>query len=270
MTDAPSPLATPLPWNLVAEGYAQDVMPLFEVFARDALVRLGGARGRSLADVACGPGTLAVLAAREGATVRALDFSPAMIALLQARAAAESLTIAAEVGDGMALPWPDASVDAAASLFGLMFFPDRDRGFRELVRVLRPGGRAVVTSWVPAARIPLLETLFRLLGELTGAPPSPARVLPLTTAQDCAREMSAAGFSDVDVTEVSASDTAATTAALVASMSRSNAPVALLRERSGAAWPAMERRLYDGIDAAFGPGPHTLTMIANVATGTRA
>ncbi|MBX7081385.1 MAG: methyltransferase domain-containing protein [Nannocystaceae bacterium] len=270
MTDAPSPLATPLPWNLVAEGYAQDVMPLFEVFARDALVRLGGAQGRTLADVACGPGTLALLAARQGATVRAIDFSPPMIALLRARAQAESLTVAAEVGDGMALPWADASVDAAASMFGLMFFPDRDRGLRELLRVLRPGGRAVVTSWVPAARIPLLETLFRLLGELSGAPASPPRVLPLTTAADCAREMSAAGFVDVEVAEVSASDRAPTTAALVESMVRSNAPVALLRERSGAAWPAMQQRLYDGLEAAFGPGPHTLTMIANVATGTRA
>lgn len=263
-----SPLSMPLPWDLVAEGYTSDVVPLFEVFAAEALTRLGPLAGRELADVACGPGTLALLAARAGARVRALDFSPPMIECLRARA--EGLMIDAVVGDGMALPWSDECVDAAASMFGLMFFPDRGLGFRELHRVLRPGGGAVVSSWVPLSRIPLLATVFGIFGELAGGPPPPARPMPLTEVDECIGEMRAAGFVDVEVFEASASSTAPSTADLVASMVRSNAPIALLRAKSGAAWPRLEQTLHERVEAALGAGPHTLTMIANITVGRRA
>lgn len=263
-----SPLATPLPWDLVAEGYTSDVVPLFEGFAAEALARLGPLAGRELADVACGPGTLALLAARAGARVRALDFSSPMIECLRARA--EGLAIEAVVGDGMALPWPDECVDAAASMFGLMFFPDRGLGYRELRRILRPGGRAAVSSWVPLSRIPLLTTVFEIFGELAGGPSPPARPMPLTEVEECVAEMRAGGFVDVEVFEASASSTAPSTAELVGSMARSNAPIALLRAKAGADWPRLERTLHDRVEAALGAGPHTLTMIANITVGRRA
>lgn len=266
-----SPLSTPLPWDLVAEGYTSDVVPLFEVFAGEALTRLGPLAGRELADVACGPGTLALLAARAGARVRALDFSPLMIERLRTRAKADGLVmVEAVVGDGMALPWSDECVDAAASMFGLMFFPDRGLGFSELHRVLRPGGRAVVSSWVPLSRIPLLAAVFGIFGELAGGPPPPARPMPLTEVDECVGEMRAAGFVDVEVFEASASSTAPSTADLVASMVRSNAPIALLRAKAGADWPRLEQTLHDRVAEVLGAGPHTLTMIANIAVGRRA
>ena len=49
--------------------------------------------------------------------------------------------------DGQALEVPDGAFDAAASLFGLIFFPDTAAGARELRRVLRPGGTAAVIAW---------------------------------------------------------------------------------------------------------------------------
>src|SRR5699024_11098930 len=92
-------------------------------------------------DVACGPGTLTLLAAAAGATVTALDFSSPMIAQLRTRAAALDLASAVEVheGGGQRLPFASAVFDAAFSMFGLMFFPDRHAGLRELARVLKPG-----------------------------------------------------------------------------------------------------------------------------------
>src|SRR5512138_3140554 len=162
----PSPLAAPAPWDLVAPAYAEEVVPMFEVFAREALRLAAPPPGGRIVDVACGPGTVSVLAAQDGHRVDALDFSPGMIDKLRARIAALGLTgITPQIGDGQALPYADATADAGFSMFGLMFFPDRAKGFAELRRVLKPGARAVVSSWYPLDAVPVLAAMFGAVRE---------------------------------------------------------------------------------------------------------
>src|SRR4051812_2249152 len=73
----PSPMGTPLPWNLVASAYANEIVPIFEQYASDALRLAAPSPGSRILDVACGPGTLSAVAAARGHQVDALDFSPA-------------------------------------------------------------------------------------------------------------------------------------------------------------------------------------------------
>jgi SAM-dependent methyltransferase len=148
-------MAQPEGWDSGAAEYNANFAPLFRVYAADALALAGMTRDTRVLDVASGPGTLALEAARLGAEVVATDFSPGMIAQLRGRIAAAGLTnITAEVMDGQSLTLPDASFDAAFSMFGLIFFPDRRAGFRELRRVLRPGGMACVSDWSGPGRAP--------------------------------------------------------------------------------------------------------------------
>ena len=101
----PSPLATPEPWDLVAAGYVAENMRSFEAFATEAL-RLVPAEGDVL-DVAAGPGSLSLLAARSARRVYAADFAPAMLAQLRERAAAAGVAnVQTDVADGQALPYP--------------------------------------------------------------------------------------------------------------------------------------------------------------------
>lgn len=197
----PSPLTQAGTWDLVADDYAAEIAPVFETYARAALELSGIGADSRVVDVATGPGTLALLAAEGGAQVEALDFSARMIAQLEARARARRLAaLSARVGDGMALPYPDASFDAGFSMFGLMFFPDRARGFAELARVLVPGARAVVSSWLPLDTLPLMKATFSLLTELAidGSPPPPAPPggMPMTSPDACRSEMEAGPFGD--------------------------------------------------------------------------
>ncbi|MEO7093780.1 MAG: class I SAM-dependent methyltransferase, partial [Polyangiales bacterium] len=100
-----NPMASPVPWDLVSSAYAAEVVPSFEPYARDALRLAAVPAGAPIVDVACGPGTLAFLAAEAGHPVEALDFSPAMIERLEARKATlGAATVHARVGDGQALP----------------------------------------------------------------------------------------------------------------------------------------------------------------------
>lgn len=266
------PIALPETWDLVAEAYAAEVVPMLETFARQAL-RLAGLPATTphqhnarVLDVACGPGTLALLAAHGGYHVDALDFSPRMIEQLNARIVAENaITCAAHHGDGQQLPFGERHYAAAFSLFGLMFFPDRARGFRELARVLVPGGRAVIASWHPTESVWPLRVIFGALAELAGVPP---REPPLTSADECEREMAAAGFTDITVHTFRHVEHHASPRALWDNVQRTFAPVAAVRARLGGGWAPIGERIADTLSRELGERPVALPLTAWLTVGT--
>ncbi len=94
--------------------------------------------GDRVLDACCGTGDLAVAASAAGAgSVVGLDFSEPMLA--RARRKAPELEFVQ--GDVLALPFEDASFDAAVVGFGIRNVADLEAGLRELRRALRPGGR---------------------------------------------------------------------------------------------------------------------------------
>jgi SAM-dependent methyltransferase len=129
-------------WNASADGYVANAEPFTALFCEDAAQLAAIKPGMTLLDVATGPGAAALAAARRGAIVTAIDFSAAMVARLQARIG--DLPISAHRMDGQALDLPYATLDRAVSVFGIPLFPDWRQGLREMARVLRPGGVAVV------------------------------------------------------------------------------------------------------------------------------
>jgi SAM-dependent methyltransferase len=253
MSTPPSPLATPEPWNLVAAAYTAEVVPWFEAYARDALALAELAPGAEVLDVATGPGTLALMAAAAGAKVAALDFSEAMVAALRARARDRGVAVDVRVGDGQALPYPDGRFAAGFSMFGLMFFPDRAAGLRELHRVLRPGGRAVVASWAPfeGAFAAVMESLRQHLPGL----PFGAGKAPLGSAEEITAEMRAAGFASVAVHPRMHVLPQPSLDAFWQSVQRTTAPVVLLRQRLGeAGWAKVAAGVHADLERQFGSG----------------
>ncbi len=271
MTETRSPLADPEAWNLVSDGYVSDVVPEFEAFANDALRLADVKPATRVVDVACGPGTLSFLAAARGAEVAAIDFSQRMIDALKERARSEGTQrIEARVGDGMALPYGNAEFDAGFSMFGLMFFPSREKGFRELARVLKPGARAVVSSWQPMDRVPLLAELFATLRSVLPNLPFGQGPAPLADPQEMAAEMLGAGFQTVDVHEITHASEAPSLAAWWESMQRSMAPLVLLQHRMGpSAFAPVARTIYDRLAARFGNEPQIMHMVANFGVAVR-
>lgn len=264
-----SPLATPEPWDLVVSGYVAENLAQFEAFAREAL-RLVPAEGEVL-DVAAGPGSLTLLAARTARRVYAVDFAPAMLEALRARAVAAGIAnIEAQVADGQALPFPAARFDAAYSMFGVIFFPDRARGLAELARVLRPSGAAVVSSWPPFGRVPQFAALFGAMGaELPGSGIGDES-MPLATAAEVTAEMRAAGFATVAVHEHDVIAGTSTPAELWRSFSRGGAPAVLMRKKMGEeGFAEFSRRVVARIEAALGPAPREVRLTALLAVGRR-
>jgi len=128
----------------------------------------------SLLDVACGSGQLALIAARRGARVTGVDIAANSIRAARDRAQAEALPAQFDEGDAEALPYPDASFDVVASLFGAMFAPRPDLVAQELVRVCRPGGMIAMANWTKTG---FIGQMFALVSKFIAPAGMPAPVL---------------------------------------------------------------------------------------------
>ena len=270
MTVKAGPLAKPQSWDMVAEDYAAVTAPFFRNYADAALRTAELTSGAQVLDVASGPGTLSLLAASQGHAVSAVDFSPNMIAQLEQAAGAQKLKVHCQVADGMALPFADQSFDAVFSMFGLIFFPDRIQGFRELYRTLRPGGVAVISSWQPMERFALLSDIYAALKGLLTDIPFGDGTAPLGEPEAIRTEMTTAGFQAVRTELVSASAQLASLEASWEMMYRGSAPLALLRKNIGEQrWASAEQGIKASLLEKYGSGPQTLTMVANLGIGRR-
>jgi demethylmenaquinone methyltransferase / 2-methoxy-6-polyprenyl-1,4-benzoquinol methylase len=119
------------------------------------LARVGP--GDRALDVATGTGDMAIELASRGADVVGSDFSEGMLS----RARAKAPGIRWEQADALALPYEDDEFAAATVGFGARNFGDLERGLREMVRVVRPGGRVVILE-ITTPRKPPLSVFFSL------------------------------------------------------------------------------------------------------------
>ena len=123
--------------------------------------------GHRVLDVACGTGILgreASLRVGPGGTVAGLDPSVGMLSV----AARLAPDIEWRQGSAESLPYPDESFDAVVSQFGLMFFSDRSKSLREMLRVLAPGGCLAVAVWDSLDHIPAYALEVALLERIAG------------------------------------------------------------------------------------------------------
>ncbi|MEV8037527.1 class I SAM-dependent methyltransferase [Streptomyces sp. NPDC086182] len=97
-----------------------------------------------------GPGLW--LAARAHAALVGIDFSPVAIAQACHRAAPFAADAAFAVADLARLPFTGQCVDRALALDALQYAPDRVAAARQALRILKPGGRLVLTGWHPHTR----------------------------------------------------------------------------------------------------------------------
>lgn len=143
------PLAEPAPWSAVAAEYDRVWFERLPGLAERAIELVAPERGDRVLDVGAGPGTVAVRLAPRVGHVMAIDFADGMLERLRRhimRSRLSNLEARSMSWDDLA--FEDASFDAAVSLFGLSSFGERAEGLAELLRVVVPGGRVVLGTWV--------------------------------------------------------------------------------------------------------------------------
>jgi SAM-dependent methyltransferase len=147
--------------------------------ALEFLARLAVAPGTRMLDVACGPGQIAIPAARTGVRVTGIDTAFNLIDQARVRARADGVDVRFDEGAVDRLPYEDGAFDMVVSLFGAMFAPAPERVAAELVRVCRSGGRIVMASWTSEGHV---GQMFEIIDKYI--PPPWLRASPLKWGDD--------------------------------------------------------------------------------------
>ena len=145
-------------------------------------------------DVCCGTGVVAVTAARRGAQVTGVDFTPELLARARENSRIAKVDIDWKEGDVEALPFPDNTFDVVVSQFGHMFAPRPELAVAEMLRVLRPSGTIAFSTWPPELYV---GRLFSLMSSYLPPPPPGSAPPPLWGDVNVIRERLGAAVRDI-------------------------------------------------------------------------
>lgn len=226
------------------------------------------APGSRVLDVAAGAGGQTMAAARRvgpTGTVLATDISPAILEYAVTMAAEAGLdNISTLEADGEDLgAVPDASVDAAVSRVGLIYFPDQHRALSEICRTLRPGGRFSAVVYSTPDRNAFFALPVGIIRRIAGLPaPAPGLPGPFSLAAPGVAEAAyaRAGLVDVTVTAVASPVRMATAAECVRFERESFGALhqmlsAVSDDERASAWREIEETLgqFEGPEGFVGP-----------------
>lgn len=165
----------------VPELYDALLVPMiFEPYARDLARRVAARHPKRVLELAAGTGAVTRALATALTTQTAIvatDHSEPM--LQRASAVGTRQPVEWRQADALNLPFEDGSFDVVVCQFGVMFFPDKARGFAEARRVLAPGGMLVFNVWDRIEENEFAFVVTEVLDQLFAAdPPTFVRRVP--------------------------------------------------------------------------------------------
>jgi ubiquinone/menaquinone biosynthesis C-methylase UbiE len=168
-------------WNKFSPGWKkwdEFTMAFLRLMGDEIIATLKLSGTGAVLDIATGTGEpgLTLAAHNPQAIVTGTDLADGMLAIAEANARAAGLkNYRTQVADVCALPFPEASFDAVCCRLGFMFFPDMPLAAREIVRVLKPGGRFSTSVWGAREKNPWVTTIMHtIMHHASLPPPDPA------------------------------------------------------------------------------------------------
>ena len=205
-----------------------------------------------------------------GVELWATDLSSDMLAIAKRELGEDGINFKAE--DIQHLSFADDTFDLAVCQFGMMFLPDKQQGFNEIFRVLKPGGKLICFTWDSTLNNPLFGLLINELMLPVFADEDATRFFTpfsLHNPQQLNDWMKNAGFKDVAVNTVKLASGSASLEHLETGVFRKHPLGKAVLDKDPAAYEAIAQKFREGIVERWGVGDISFPMSALMTMGVK-
>lgn len=258
----------------IPENYDNGLGPhIFVDYGADMARRVAEAAPRRVLEIAAGTGIVSRMlrdALGSDAHLTVSDLNPPMLEVARQKFT-DSETVSFDPADATDLPFEDAAFDLVACQFGVMFFPDKDKAYREVHRVLAPGGRYIFNVWGSLADNPFARIAHETISKFFPENPPGFYKLPFGYYEtDPIKEaLSAAGFEDAEVDVVKFDKEIPKTEVFVQGLVFGNPVIEEIRGRANAEPEEVAAALEVALNDEFGSNPGRMPLRAIVVSARK-
>ena len=258
----------------IPEHYDKALRPIIFVdYAEDIARRLAALRPSAVLETAAGTG-IVTRRLRDllptGAALTATDLNQPMLDVACSKfSASDHVTF--QTADAMALPFADACFDAVVCQFGVMFFPDKPKSYREVHRVLKPGGHYLFNVWDAPSYNPFARIAGEVVERFFPVDPPQFYTVPFSCAQiDPVKEgLLQAGFEKIEISVVAVSKDIPNAGAFARGLVFGNPLADQIRLRGGVDPEQVVEAILGELRRAFGADPARMTLQAMVYSAAK-
>ena len=257
----------------VPQHYDQNLGPLlFSDYAADLARRIATLNPRRVLETAAGTG-IVTRALRDAlpanANLTATDLNAPMLDIAATKFR-PSEAVEFRTADATALPFSDASFDAIVCQFGVMFFPDKDKSYREAIRVLATGGHYVFSIWDSHRHNPIGRIAHEVIGGFFPADPPQFQSVPFAYRFEPIKEsLIDAGFASISATILRSQKKVADFAMLARGLVYGSPIIDQLQQRGGVDAERIVDAIVRNYRDAFGDEPAIIPRQAIVFSANK-
>jgi ubiquinone/menaquinone biosynthesis C-methylase UbiE len=251
----------------IPDQYDRGLGPIvFVDFAADLARRVAASRAMRVLETAAGTG-IVTRQLRDllptGARLTATDLNSPMLEVARTKfQPGEQVDF--QPADATALPFPDAAFDAVVCQFGVMFFPDKEKSYREVNRVLVPRGHYFFNVWDSHHRNPFGRLAHEIISGFFRADPPQFYQVPFGyhLIDPVKESLMDAGFTDIEVAVLSVERKIPDVASFARGLVYGNPVIDQIRTRGGVEPDRIVEALADALRREFGADPARMPMQA--------
>lgn len=251
----------------IPQHYEQDLGPIiFADFAEEMARRVARSNPKRVLETAAGTGIVTrrirdLLTAE--ADLTSTDFNPPMLDVARGKFRSEE-RVAFQQADATGLPFSDGSFDMVVCQFGLMFFPDKPKSYREAHRVLAPRGRYVFSVWDSHRYNPFAGIGHDIIQRLFPQDPPQFYMVPFSCHQidPIKSDLLDAGFGEIEIAVVSRRKEIPSLPTFARGMVHGNPLIDQIQARGGIAPDRIVEAFTQALSDAFGSNPARMPLQA--------
>lgn len=257
----------------IPEKYDKYLGPLlFENFAIDLIERIQNGNYKFILEIACGTGIvskyLPEIFTKEEKIV-CLDLNPDMIEI--AKKKVSEGRIEWKVADMQELPFEDSSFDIVFIQFGIMFVPDKEKAFREIYRVLKPGGKLLFNVMDILEKNQFAKVTNEILNKYFKDDPVTFYLVPFSynNEGEIRKILAGTGFNDISFDYLRKKSSSVDTGSAVKGLLEGNPVLLQINERDPELLPVISTELREELSKKFGDKPMKIELNAIVCEAVK-